>query len=137
MDSEAWGARSARRRLTLALGDASMVLLVTLIGFASHQELDPAAAGRMLATWLPFTASWCVIASLLGLYRLGTAGGLRDVWRVGAAALFASALGAWLRSLWLHSGLVPIFVLVMTGVTTLAMSAWRSLFAWAAGRPQP
>ena len=91
----------------------------------------------MLATWLPFTASWFVMASLLGLYRPRTAGGLRDAWRVGLAALFVAALGAWLRSLWLHSGIVPVFVLVMAGVTTLAMSAWRALYAWTARRPKP
>jgi len=134
MDLQEASKARARGVLTLALGDAGVYLAATLAGFASHQELEMQAAGRMAATWVPFTGAWLLAALLLGLLRPELARSYRSLPRVIAAALAAAPLGAWLRSLWLRSDIVPIFVLVMAAVSLVGLLSWRAFYARVARR---
>jgi hypothetical protein len=116
-------------------GDLVVYLVATALGFATHRELSLDAAGRMLATWIPFAAGWFVVAPWLGLFRREKIAGLRHLGRVLAAALIAAPIGAWLRSLWLGGGVVGIFVLVMAAVTGGLMLIWRAVLGRALQEP--
>jgi hypothetical protein len=114
-----------RERWILILGDALAFIAITLIDFANHEELDPRLAVRMLATWIPFCTAWFLIAPWLGLFHTPGAQGFVILWRTPLAALLTAPFGAWLRGLILHSPILPVFVLVMAGVSILTLTLWR------------
>ena len=118
---------SLRSCIFLLLGDALVFLVVTLIGFASHGTLQVDSVSRFLATLLPFYASWVLFAYWGGL--MDPAGETKRWWlRCGVAAALSTPLAATLRALWLGSVVLPTFVLVMAGVSALAIAAWRWLY---------
>jgi hypothetical protein len=113
----------------LVLGDLLVHGLTTFLGFASHGELEISSAGRMLATFFPFTAAWFLIAPWLGLFRLEEVRAVRQAWRAPLAAVYAAPLGAILRALWLRTPVLPLFVIIMAGVNAGIMLAWRAAYA--------
>ena len=115
----------AHRRRRLLAGDLMCFLLATLIGFATHQELELATGDRFLATLLPFSAAWLLVAPAMGAY--GGLPGPRWV-RLGRAAWAAAVsapLGAWLRAAVLDGVVLPLFILIMAAVTSGLVLAWR------------
>lgn len=118
----------------LLLGDALAVALVTLIGFATHKETGVEFLPRMAATFAPVLVSWALAAYSLGLFDATVAANPRQLWRVLAALVFAGPLAALLRALWLNSVVIPVFALVLTGVSALGMLLWRGLWCWLAAR---
>jgi hypothetical protein len=107
----------------LLAGDLACYLIATIAGFATHDELAWTASARFLATWLPFSAAWLLVAPAMGAYthpdprrRLA-----RSAW----AAVVSTPLGAVIRGAWIGSGVVPVFVLVMAGVTAGLVLLWR------------
>lgn len=117
----------------LVVGDVVTLGLVTVFGFASHGELGSGGT-RMLTTFLPLLIGWFAAAPLLGVYRLDSALKAADLWRPAWAMVLAAPLAAWLRSLWLGSAIVPVFVAVLGGIALLALVAWRLLFLVVWGR---
>ena len=112
----------------LWLGDLVVFLLVTFIGFSSHGTLQLKSLSRMLATLLPFFASWILFSSWSGLMHPPIE--KRGTWWLscGIVAAFSAPLAGTLRALWLGTVVLPTFVLVMAGVSALAIAAWRWLF---------
>ena len=53
----------------LFLGDILVLLIVTLIGFATHGEMGLSFLPRMAATFIPLCVSWFVVAPWLGLFQ--------------------------------------------------------------------
>jgi hypothetical protein len=128
-------AESPRRvRRGLVAGDVLVYLLATLIGLACHGELESGIWLRVLATWLTFSAAWLAVAPWLGALAGVRVSDWRRLWRPGLAAWLAAPLGAWMRSLWLGSSILPTFALVMAVVTFVLMLIWRAAFGcvWAA-----
>jgi hypothetical protein len=125
---QAMSNRPGKLQTVLWLGDLAVFLLVTLIGFSSHGTLQQESLSRMLATLLPFFASWILFSSWSGLMYPPIE--KRGTWwlRCGIVAAFAAPLAATLRALWLGTVVLPTFVLVMAGVSGLAIAAWRWLF---------
>lgn len=121
--------RTRRLLLLLLLGDALVVLLTSLAGFAQHGELWTAGVGRVAATAVPFAVAWFLTAPWLGCFELDRMARLPNLWRVPAAAVLAAPLGAVLRGLWLQAPVLPIFAVVMAAVLGAAMLAWRVLAA--------
>jgi hypothetical protein len=125
----------------LIVGDILTLALVTVYGFANHQELGT-AGGRILATFLPLLMSWLFVAPLLGLYDPERAADPRQLWRPFWAMVLAGPMAAWLRGVLLGlmqgvpTGLPiqPIFVVVISGISALALLAWRALYLLAARR---
>src|SRR5690242_8103125 len=107
----------------LILGDLLGILLITLVGFASHGEIS--SVGRMLSTFVPVCIGWGLAASLLGLYQPDISADLYNLWRPAFAALLGIPLATWLRGVWLDAPILPIFVLVMIVTTALVMTLWR------------
>jgi hypothetical protein len=121
-------------RLILIAGDVVTYLLVTLIGFNSHDTLAMEALPRMLATFVPFTVSWFVVAPWIGLFDAAILRQRSHLARVLLATTLAAPLGAFLRGLWLGSPILPVFVLVMMGVSGLGMLIWRAVFQYSIQR---
>lgn len=114
----------------LLLGDIISLGLVTLFGFASHGTLNTAGA-RVLSTFIPLLAAWFLSAPLLGVYRLEWVVQARQLWRPFWAMVLAAPFAAWLRAVWLGSVVLPIFVVVLGGVSAIAILVWRLVF-WVA-----
>jgi hypothetical protein len=112
----------------LIAGDVIAILVVTLIGFATHGETNLSVLPRMLATFLPLLVSWFLAAASLRLFEPDVTLNPRQLWRPLAAMLFAGPLAALLRAFWLGSVVIPIFGLVLTGSAGLGMLLWRSLW---------
>ncbi len=104
----------------MLIGDALALMIVTLVGFASHGE---GISWRMASTYIPLLAAWGLAGGALGLLRASKQPPSlpRMLW----AALLMAPLAAWLRALWLWTPVLPIFVLVLGGNTALALILWR------------
>jgi hypothetical protein len=55
-------------RYILILGDILAILITTLIGFATHEELNVSFIGRMSAAFFPLTLAWFLLAPWFGLF---------------------------------------------------------------------
>jgi hypothetical protein len=117
----------------LAGGDILVIVMVTVFGFASHGELASAGT-RMLTTFIPLLAAWLMVAPFLGAYDRQRAADLRQVWRPFWAMVLAGPLAAWMRGMLLNAPILPLFVVILGGVSALAMLAWRTIYALAARR---
>lgn len=111
----------------LILGDTLALALLTLIGFAAHNELSPAYFHRMPATFFPMLFAWFLIAPWLGLFESASVQAPQHLWRPFLAMLLAAPLAATLRAFWLGGVVLPIFVLVLGGTNALGMTLWRLL----------
>jgi hypothetical protein len=112
----------------LILGDVLILALVTVFGFARHGEISSAGT-RMLTTYLPLVVSWFLLAPFLGVYDLNRAAEFRQLWRPFYAMVLVSPFAAFLRALMLgNAPILPVFVVVLGGISSLAILAWRLLF---------
>jgi hypothetical protein len=117
----------------LILGDAAILAVFTVVGFATHNEL--AGAGmRMLVTFLALCLAWSLVAPWLGLYQVDNLRDPRQLWRVLISALIASPLAGWLRGLAISEDIPPVFILVMVAMTGAMMLAWRVAWLFVAAR---
>jgi hypothetical protein len=116
-----------KRRLILICGDVVVFGLVTLFGFSSHQTLGTAGA-RMLTTFIPLVLGWGLVAPFLGVYDQAGAGDWRQLWRPFWAMVLAGPMVGWLRGVWLGQAILPVFILVLGGISALAILAWRAGF---------
>ena len=116
-----------RRTLVLYVGDIVMIVVVTLIGFASHGTLSEAGS-RMLTTFAPMLVSWFLAAPFLGLYDPEKNTDYRELWRVVLAGIFAAPLAALLRGILLNAPIHAVFVLVLGGASILGMLIWRIVY---------
>lgn len=114
-------------------GDALTLLLVTIYGFASHNELG-SGSSRMLTTLIPLLLAWLLIAPHLGVYDPERIQDPRQLWRPFWAMVLAGPMAGWLRGVMLGQPILPVFVLVIGGVSALALLFWRSIYCFAATR---
>ncbi len=119
--------RSNLRRYYLIIGDILTLAIVTVIGFASHGTAGTAGS-RMLTTFIPLLAAWLLIAPHLKVYDHDVALDGRQLWRPFWAMVLAGPMAAWLRGLLLNSPILPLFVIILGGVSALAILAWRGLY---------
>lgn len=112
----------------LAAGDTLAIAVLTLIGFASHEELAVSFIPRMGATFFPVAISWFVIAPWFGLFQDDYKSGVRLHWRVALAALYASTMAASLRGLILGTDIPPVFIVALGVAAAIGMVIWRWLY---------
>lgn len=118
------------RFVVLLLGDALTLALTTIFGFAFHEELGTFST-RMLATFIPLLAAWLLVAPHLGAYDLRRMGELGQLWRPFWAMVLAAPMAAWLRAVWLNAAILPVFVVVLGGISALALLLWRVIYYFA------
>ena len=122
-----------RRRAILLAGDVIVLVVVTAVGFASHRTLG-SAGSRMLSTFVPLVLAWFMVAPFLGAYDPERATDFRQLWRPFWAMVLAGPMAALLRGFWLNSPILPIFVVVLGGISALSILGWRLIFALLAAR---
>ncbi len=115
------------RLLGVLAGDVITLALVTLAGFARHDELD-SANFRMLTTFIPLVLAWLLVAPHLAVFDLQRLSDPRQLWRPFWAMVLGAPFAGWLRGVMLNSPVLPIFVFVLGGVSALALLAWRSAY---------
>lgn len=120
-------------RIVLIAGDIIMLAIVTIFGFASHGTAGTAGA-RMLTTFIPLLVAWFLIAPFLHVYNIENALDGRQLWRPVWAAMLAAPMAAWMRGLILNSPILPVFVVILGGVSMVAILIWRALFWLVANR---
>jgi len=116
------------KKYILILGDLLAILLVTLIGFATHGEVGTFFLPRMAAIFFPMTAAWFVLAPWLGLFQPETVSSPRQLWRPVLAMFFAAPLAVVLRGLILNAPILPIFAVVLASTSAFGMLVWRGLY---------
>jgi len=123
------------RIMGVLAGDVITLALVTLAGFATHNELGTAGF-RMLTTFIPLLVAWLLVAPHLRVYDPRCFYNPAQLWRPFWAMVLAAPLAGWVRGFWLNAPIIPVFVLVLGGISSLALLAWRSLYwlAFARGR---
>jgi hypothetical protein len=119
--------RSTRLIIFLSAGDLVTLALVTLYGFASHDLLG-STGWRLMSTFGPLLLSWFLVSPHLGAFDLQRAAQPRELWRPFWAMVLAGPLAAFLRGLILDAPIIPVFVIVLGGISALALLAWRALF---------
>ena len=112
----------------LILGDVLALAVITLVGFANHNELLQFPVERIMATFLPLLAGWFLIAPWLGLFKDEITSNARQLWRPVLAMLLAAPLTGLLRAMMLNGVVIPLFVLVLGGSAALGMLVWRTLW---------
>ena len=75
-----------------------------------------------------------MVAPFLGAYDLDRVADIRLVWRPFYAMVIAAPLAGWLRGLWLGQPIIPLFVFVLGGISSLAVLAWRAIYCFIALR---
>ncbi len=116
----------------LMAGDGLVLLVVTLAGFANHNS--SLADGRWLTTFVPLVISWGLVAPWLGNYSPANWCSPAQTWRALLAMVLAAPLAGFLRAVLLGATVIPIFVVALGGISALAITAWRVLWAVMAAR---
>lgn len=111
----------------LLTGDGITLGLVTLVGFVTHGTLGSAGL-RIFATFIPLVIGWLAASPFLRLYQEEYVRQPRELWRPLWAMLLAGPLACWLRGALLQTPILPIFVLVITGVGALGLLTWRGIY---------
>ncbi|HVF25346.1 MAG TPA: DUF3054 family protein [Anaerolineales bacterium] len=112
----------------LILGDILTIIAVTIIGFATHRELDMAFITRMSALFFPLVITWFLLSPWLGLFQTEIISNPKQIWRPALGMLFAAPLAAILRGLILNAAIIPIFAVVLAVTSAVGMLLWRGLY---------
>ena len=118
----------------LILGDILAILIVTVIGFATHGEVGTASPGalvvlpRMAAVFFPLTIAWFVLSPFLGLFQQEFTSNPKQLWRPVLAMVFAAPLAAVLRGFLLNAPIIPIFAVVLASTSAFGMLVWRGIY---------
>ena len=116
------------KKSILILGDTLAIAVVTVIGFATHDEVGLSFLPRMAAVFFPLIISWFLLAPALGLFQREITSHPKQLWRPAFAALFAGPLAAVLRGFLLNAPVIPLFAAILSGTFALGMVIWRALY---------
>jgi hypothetical protein len=115
--------------LLLVIGDVIVLLLVTLVGFSMHERLNSGIL-RALSTFVPLLVSWGLIGVHVGVFDPARVTDPRQLWRPFWAMVLAGPFAGWMRALFLGTGVVPLFVVILGGVSALSLLAWRAVYVF-------
>jgi hypothetical protein len=116
-----------RVRIILITGDIITLGLVTIFGFASHGTAGTAGV-RMLSTFVPLIISWFLVAPFLKVYDPESAASWREIWRPFWSMVISGPMAAWLRGMILGTPILPLFVIILGGVSAIGILLWRCLY---------
>jgi len=119
----------------LIAGDVLAIVIVTVIGFATHGEANLSFLPRMLAALVPLTVAWFLLAPWFGLFQPEIASNLKQLWRPVFAMLFAASFAAILRGLILGAPIIPIFAVVLGATSAFGIMIWRALYFFLNRKP--
>lgn len=102
--------------------------VVTVIGFATHNEAYLSFIPRMMIVFLPLTIAWFLLAPLLGLFQQEITSNPKQLWRPAFAMLFVASMAVVIRGLILGAPIIPIFAVVLSATSALGMLIWRGVY---------
>jgi hypothetical protein len=118
------------KRSILILGDILAILIVTIVGFATHGEAGLSFLPRMAAAFFPLLIGWFLLAPFLELFQQECTSNTKQLWRPVLAMIFAASFAAVLRGLLLNAPIVPIFAVVLSATSALGMLIWRGIYVF-------
>jgi hypothetical protein len=116
------------KKSILIIGDILAILVTTLLGFATHNELKAEYFLRMVAAIVPLTVVWFLLAPWFGLFQSEITSNPRQLWRPVLAMIFAAPLAVVFRGLILNAPLLPIFAIVFGATSAFGMVIWRVIY---------
>jgi len=116
------------KKQLLFTGDILAVLIVTIIGFATHGEADLSFLPRMLAVFVSLTVAWFLISPWFGLFQFEITSSPKQLWRPVLAVIFAGPLAIVLRGLILNAPIIPVFAVVFSATSAFGMLIWRGIY---------
>lgn len=123
------------KNIVLWVGDLITVGLLTLLGFATHDNLD-AGGSRMATTFFPVLVAWLFVALPAGLLNADAAAQPRSLLRAAWGMTLAGVLAVILRGLLLNRAVAPVFAVVLSGSAVIAILVWRFIFLFWSRRIQ-
>ena len=128
------------KRYLLILGDLLAILIITLIGFATHGEVGAGSPSpyyvlpRMAAIFLPLSIAWLLLAPFVGLYDPELISNPKQLWRPTLAMIFAASFAVILRGLLLNAAIIPIFAVVLSATSAFGIVVWRTIYLFIKGK---
>ena len=116
------------KKSILITGDILAILITTLVGFATHNELKAEFLLRMVAAIVPLTVVWFLLAPWFGLFQPEITSNPKQLWRLVLAMIFAAPLAVVFRGLILNSAILPIFAVVFGATSAFGMVVWRGIY---------
>ena len=116
------------KKSILILGDIIAILIVTVIGFATHGEADLSFLPRMSAAFFPLVIAWFLLSPFLGLFQNEITSNPKQLWRPVLAMLFAGPFAAVLRGFLLNAPIIPIFAVVFASTSAFGILIWRGVY---------
>jgi hypothetical protein len=114
----------------IVIGDILAIAILTIIGFATHDEMDISYLPRMAASFLPVLFAWFVLAPWFGLFDEEAISNPKHLLRIPLVFLFAAPLAVIIRSVVLAIPVIPMFALVLGSTNSLGMLVWRWLLGF-------
>lgn len=124
-----------KNKQLLIFGDILAILIVTVIGFATHGETGMSFLPRMLAAFIPLTVAWFLVSPWLGLFQAEITSNPKQLWRPVLAMLFAGPFAVILRGLVLNAAIIPIFGVVLSVTSAFGMLVWRGIYFFLNSKP--
>jgi flagellar biosynthesis protein FliQ len=118
----------------LIIGDILAILIVTIIGFATHGETALSFLPRMAAVFFPLLIAWFLLAPFLGLFQQEITSNTKQLWRPVLAMIFAGPLAAVLRGILLNAAIIPIFAVILASTSAFGMLIWRGIYVFLSRR---
>jgi len=116
------------KRSILIIGDILAVLITTLVGFATHNELKSEFILRMVAAVVPLTVAWFLLSPWFGLFQPEITFNPKQLWRPVLAMIFAAPLAVVFRGMILNSAILPLFAIVFGATSAFSMVIWRGIY---------
>ena len=116
------------KKSILVIGDIVTILLITLIGFATHNEADIAFLPRMAVIFFPLVIAWLMIVPWFGLFQPEIIFNPKQLWRPAFAMIFVAPFTVVLRGLILNTPIIPIFAVVLSVTSAFGMVVWRGFY---------
>ena len=113
------------KKTILILGDIIAFIVLTVLGFAAHDEMSLSYLPRMAAAFFPAGLGWFVLTPWFGLYDETVIGSAKNLLRIPLAFLFIAPFAAVLRSVWLGEPVSAMFTLVLAATNAFGMMVWR------------
>lgn len=122
------------KRYALILGDILALIILTIVGFATHGETNLSYLPRMAVIFLPLVFAWFALAPWFGLLDETIICTPKNLLRIPLAFLFAAPLAVVLRGAWLNAPVLPLFVLIFGASNAVGMMVWRWIYIYIARR---
>jgi len=118
----------------LIIGDVLAILIVTIIGFATHGEAALSFLPRMAAVFFPLLVAWFLLAPFLGLFQQEITSNTKQLWRPVLAMIFAGPFAAVMRGFLLNAAIIPIFAVILASTSAFGMLIWRGIYLFLSRR---